>query len=58
MMVDRREALTPMLHQYVELTERYDDALVLFQSGDFYKAFCEGAEVLARICEVTLTDWE
>ncbi|CCQ32436.1 DNA mismatch repair protein, MutS family [Halorhabdus tiamatea SARL4B] len=57
-MVDRREELTPMLCQYVELTERYDDALVLFQSGDFYKAFCEGAEVLARICEVTLTERE
>lgn len=57
-MTDRREELTPMLGQYVELTERYDDALVLFQSGDFYKAFCEGAEVLARICEVTLTERE
>jgi len=57
-MTDRRGELTPMLHQYVELTERYDDALVLFQSGDFYKAFCEAAEVLARICEVTLTERE
>ncbi|WEL17288.1 Mismatch repair ATPase (MutS family) [Halorhabdus sp. SVX81] len=57
-MTDRREDLTPMLRQYVELTERYDDALVLFQSGDFYKAFCEAAEVLARICEVTLTERE
>ncbi|ACV10645.1 DNA mismatch repair protein MutS [Halorhabdus utahensis DSM 12940] len=57
-MTDRREDLTPMLRQYVELTERYDDALVLFQSGDFYKGFCEAAEVLARICEVTLTERE
>ncbi|WP_136686570.1 DNA mismatch repair protein MutS [Halorhabdus amylolytica] len=57
-MAERREDLTPMLSQYVELTERYDDALVLFQSGDFYKAFCEAADVLARICEVTLTERE
>ena len=57
-MAERREDLTPMLSQYVELTERYDDALLLFQSGDFYKAFCEAAEVLARICEVTLTERE
>ncbi|WP_135662340.1 DNA mismatch repair protein MutS [Halorhabdus rudnickae] len=57
-MVERRGDLTPMLSQYVELTEQYDDAFVLFQSGDFYKAFCEGAEVLARICEVTLTERE
>ena len=57
-MVDRRADLTPMLSQYVEVAERYDDALVLFQSGDFYKAFCEAAETLARICEVTLTERE
>ncbi|WP_181684596.1 DNA mismatch repair protein MutS [Halorhabdus salina] len=57
-MAERREELTPMLSQYVEVTERYDDALVLFQSGDFYKAFCDAADVLARVCEVTLTERE
>ncbi|QGN07016.1 DNA mismatch repair protein MutS [Halorhabdus sp. CBA1104] len=57
-MAERREELTPMLSQYVELTDRYDDALVLFQSGDFYKAFCDAADVLARVCEVTLTERE
>ena len=47
-----------MLSQYFELTEAYDDALVLFQVGDFYELFCEAAEAAARTCEITLTKRE
>jgi len=57
-MHERRDELTPMMAQYHELCARYDDALVLFQVGDFYEAFCEAAEVVARRCEVTLTKRE
>ncbi|RAW45130.1 DNA mismatch repair protein MutS [Halorubrum sp. 48-1-W] len=51
-----REELTPMLSQYAELCAAHEDALVLFQVGDFYEAFCEAAEAVARVCEVTLTE--
>jgi DNA mismatch repair protein MutS len=47
--------LTPMMSQYFELCDRYDEALVLFQVGDFYEAFCDAAERVARLCEITLT---
>ena len=57
-MRERREALTPMMAQYFELCDRYDDALVLFQVGDFYEAFCVAAETVARRCEITLTQRE
>jgi DNA mismatch repair protein MutS len=57
-MREREEELTPMLSQYFELTEQYDDALVLFQVGDFYELFCEAADAAARICEITLTQRE
>jgi DNA mismatch repair protein MutS len=57
-MAEVREELTPMLSQYFELTAEYDDALVLFQVGDFYETFCEAAEETARVCEVTLTKRE
>ncbi|MEF8907929.1 MAG: DNA mismatch repair protein MutS [Haloarculaceae archaeon] len=57
-MRERREELTPMMAQYFELCEQYDDALLLFQVGDFYEAFCEAAETVARTCEVTLTKRE
>ncbi|MEF8900235.1 MAG: DNA mismatch repair protein MutS [Halovenus sp.] len=57
-MRERREELTPMMAQYFELCEEYDDELVLFQVGDFYEAFCEAAETVARRCEITLTKRE
>ena len=57
-MLERERELTPMLSQYLELCSEHDDALVLFQVGDFYEAFCEAAEAVARICEVTLTQRE
>nr|WP_193363644.1 DNA mismatch repair protein MutS [Halogeometricum pallidum] len=57
-MLDAREELTPMLSQYLDLCETHPDAVVLFQVGDFYEAFCEAAEEVARVCEVTLTKRE
>jgi DNA mismatch repair protein MutS len=52
------EELTPLISQYVELCERYDDSLVLIHVGDFYKAFCEAAEMVARRCELTVVQRE
>ncbi|SDR09769.1 DNA mismatch repair protein MutS [Natronobacterium texcoconense] len=57
-MAEKRDELTPMMAQYHDLCERYDDALVLFQVGDFYETFCGAAERTARLLEVTLTSRE
>ena len=57
-MRDRADDLTPMMAQYFELCRDYGDALLLFQVGDFYEAFCEAAETVARTCEITLTKRE
>jgi DNA mismatch repair protein MutS len=57
-MAAKAEELTPMLSQYLELCRDHEDALVLFQVGDFYEAFCEAAEETARVCETTLTKRE
>jgi len=54
-MAELDDELTPMMAQYFELCEQYDEALVLFQVGDFYEAFCAAAERVARLCEITLT---
>jgi DNA mismatch repair protein MutS len=54
-MAESEDDLTPMMSQYFALTREYEDALVLFQVGDFYELFCEAAESAARICEITLT---
>ncbi|WP_058366033.1 DNA mismatch repair protein MutS [Haloparvum sedimenti] len=57
-MAAARDELTPMLSQYADCCAAHEDALVLFQVGDFYEAFCEAAEEVARVCEVTLTQRE
>ncbi|WP_248895350.1 DNA mismatch repair protein MutS [Haloplanus halobius] len=57
-MVDVRDELTPMLSQYFDCCADYEDALVLFQNGDFYQTYCEAAEETARVCELTLTKRE
>jgi len=57
-MAESRGDLTPMMTQYYELCAAYDDALVLFQVGDFYEAFCDAAAAVSRVCEVTLTQRE
>ena len=57
-MAERSDDLTPMMRQYFELCRRYEDSLVLFQVGDFYETFCEAAERVSRLCEITLTKRE
>ncbi|MFA5110276.1 MAG: DNA mismatch repair protein MutS [Desulfobaccales bacterium] len=44
-----------MLRQYLELKNRYADALVLFQIGDFYETFFDDAETAANALNITLT---
>lgn len=46
---------TPVMRQYQELKARHPDAILLFQLGDFYEAFFEDAEVVARDLEIILT---
>ncbi|WP_254524039.1 DNA mismatch repair protein MutS [Natrinema caseinilyticum] len=57
-MAEKYDDLTPMMRQYYDLCDRYDDAIVLFQVGDFYETFCEAAERTARLLEITLTSRE
>ncbi|NGM69031.1 DNA mismatch repair protein MutS [Natronolimnobius sp. AArcel1] len=57
-MAEKRDELTPMMAQYHDLCARYDDAIVLFQVGDFYETFCGAAERSARILEIALTSRE
>lgn len=50
--------LTPVMRQYRELKARHPDAVLLFQLGDFYEAFFEDAETVARDLEIILTSRE
>jgi DNA mismatch repair protein MutS len=47
--------LSPMMQRYVEYKERYPDALLFFQVGDFYELFFEDAVTVAKALNLTLT---
>ncbi len=47
--------LPPMMQRYVEYKERYPDALLFFQVGDFYELFFDDAVTVAKALNLTLT---
>lgn len=46
---------TPMMQQWKACKERSGDAILLFRLGDFYEAFHDDADLIARELELTLT---
>ena len=52
--VDRTK-LSPMMQQYIEIKDNYEDAIIFFRLGDFYEMFFEDAITASRILELTLT---
>ena len=47
--------ITPMLEQYLEIKERYQDYVLFYQLGDFFEMFYEDALLASRVLEITLT---
>ena len=52
--VDRNK-LSPMMQQYMEIKDNYEDCIIFFRLGDFYEMFFEDAIIASRILELTLT---
>ena len=48
-------SLTPMMQQYLELKEKYNDCLLFFRLGDFYEMFFDDALTASRELEIVLT---
>ncbi|MDD2376104.1 MAG: DNA mismatch repair protein MutS [Clostridia bacterium] len=46
---------TPMMQQYLEIKNRYNDSIVFFRLGDFYEMFFDDAITCSRELELTLT---
>ena len=38
-------ALSPMMKYYLEVKEKYKDAILMFRLGDFYEMFFEDAKL-------------
>lgn len=47
--------LSPMMKQYTQIKEQYQDCILFFRLGDFYEMFFEDAKVVSRELELTLT---
>src|ERR1043166_4877028 len=47
--------VTPMLQQYLQIKERYRDAILFFRLGDFYEMFFEDAETASKVLDIALT---
>ena len=50
-----RSKLSPMMQQYMEIKDKYDDTIIFFRLGDFYEMFFEDAILASRVLELTLT---
>lgn len=51
----RGGGLPPMLTQYLDYKEKYPDALIFFQVGDFYEIFFSDAITVSKSLNLTLT---
>ena len=47
--------VTPMMRQYLQIKERYRDAILFFRLGDFYEMFFEDAHTASKILDIALT---
>ncbi|MGL5872605.1 MAG: DNA mismatch repair protein MutS [Xenococcaceae cyanobacterium] len=50
-----RDKLTPMNQHYVEIKEKYPNALLLYRVGDFFECFFQDAVIIARELELVCT---
>ena len=47
--------LTPMMQQYLDIKQQYQDCILFFRLGDFYEMFFDDAVTASKAMEVTLT---
>jgi len=49
------ENVTPMIKQYLEVKNKYPDAILFYRMGDFYEMFFEDAKIASEILDIALT---
>ncbi|MDD6097552.1 MAG: DNA mismatch repair protein MutS [Oscillospiraceae bacterium] len=54
MQVDRSK-ISPMMKQYFEVKDKYEDCILFFRLGDFYEMFFDDALLVSKALELTLT---
>ena len=46
---------TPLLKQYFEIADKYNDSIILMQVGDFYESYGKNAEIVSSTLNLVLT---
>jgi len=46
---------TPLMRQYSQIKQKYQDTILLFRMGDFFETFENDAVLTAKACGITLT---
>ena len=50
-----RSKLSPVMIQYMDIKDKYEDCIIFFRLGDFYEMFFDDAILISRVLELTLT---
>ncbi len=50
-----KNKVSPMMRQYIETKEQYQDELLFYRLGDFYEMFFDDAQIASKELELTLT---
>lgn len=50
-----KSKISPMMVQYLNIKEQYEDTIIFYRLGDFYEMFFEDAILCSRELELTLT---
>src|SRR5256714_15046912 len=53
--MDRFDAHTPMMQQYLRIKGEHPHILVFYRMGEFYELFYDDAEKASRLLDITLT---
>lgn len=51
----KKDDLTPIRKQYLQIKRQYPDAILFFRLGDFYETFDQDAEIASRELDIVLT---
>ena len=51
----KKDEITPIRRQYLEIKRQYPDAILFFRLGDFYETFDQDAELTAQELDIVLT---
>ena len=53
--MSKKDNVTPIRQQYLDIKRQYPDAILFFRLGDFYETFDQDAEITSRELDIVLT---